>query len=40
MKNIIFLEGLPGVGKTTIVNAIKKLNTKNVYVVDEVINEV
>lgn len=40
MKKIIFLEGLPGVGKTTMVNAVKKLSIKNVYVVDEIINKV
>lgn len=36
MKKIVFLEGLPGVGKTTIINNLKKIN--NVNVVDEVIN--
>ena len=36
MKKIIFLEGLPGVGKTTIINNIRKI--ENVNVVDEVIN--
>ena len=36
MKKIIFLEGLPGVGKTTIINNLR--NIKNVNVVDEVIN--
>ena len=40
MKKMIFLEGLPGVGKTTIVNEIRKLNLKNVHVVDEIINKV
>jgi len=39
MKKIVFLEGLPGVGKTTIANSIKKLNLDNVYVVDEIIKE-
>ena len=37
MKKIIFLEGLPNVGKTTIVNAIKSKNIKDIHVVDEVI---
>lgn len=40
MKKVIFLEGLPGVGKTTIVRSIKKLNIDNVHVVDEIINKV
>ena len=39
MKKIIFLEGLPGVGKTTLINEIRKKNILNVYVVDEIINE-
>lgn len=39
MRKIVFLEGLPGVGKTTIANAIKKINMKNVHVVDEIIKE-
>lgn len=39
MKKIVFLEGLPGVGKTTIVNKIKFLKIPNVYVVDEIIKE-
>lgn len=34
---IILLEGLPMIGKTTIINYIKKLNIKDVYVVDELI---
>ena len=38
MKKIIFLEGLPNVGKTTIIQNIKKLGLKNIYTVDEVIN--
>lgn len=37
MKKIIFIEGLPGVGKTTIVNNLR--NISNVNVVDEVINK-
>lgn len=36
---IIFLEGLPGVGKTTILCTIERLNIPNVYVVDEIIDE-
>lgn len=39
MKRYIFLEGLPGVGKTTIINYIKE-RYSNVNVVDEIINEV
>lgn len=39
MKKIIFLEGLPGVGKTTIVNNIKKIDDNNIHVVDEIIKE-
>jgi len=38
MKKYIFLEGLPGIGKTTIINYIKK-NYKNINVVDEIINK-
>lgn len=39
MKKIIFLEGLPGVGKTTLVKTIKSMNIENVYTVDEIIKE-
>ena len=39
LKKIIFLEGLPGVGKTTILNTIKSMKLKNVYLVDEIINK-
>ena len=39
MKRIIFIEGLPGVGKTYLINEIRKLNLKDVYVVDEIIND-
>lgn len=39
MKKMIFLEGLPGVGKTTILNAIKAMNFENIFLVNEVINE-
>lgn len=38
MKKIVFLEGLPTVGKTYLVNEIRKRNLKNIYVVDELIN--
>lgn len=38
MKNIVFLEGLPGVGKTTIANYLK--NNYKINVVDEIINTV
>ena len=34
MKKIIFIEGLPNVGKTYLVNEIKKKNLQNVHVVD------
>lgn len=36
---IIFLEGLPGIGKTTLINKIKELNLKNIYVVDEILEK-
>ena len=39
MKKIIFLEGLPGVGKTTMVNAIKKLEQNDLNTVDEITND-
>jgi len=39
MKKIIFLEGLPGVGKTTLVKTIREMNLKNVYTVNEIIKE-
>lgn len=39
MKKIIFLEGLPGVGKTTIANSIKNMGRTDVHVVDEIIKE-
>ena len=35
-KKIIFIEGLPGVGKTTLINSLR--NIENVNIVDEVIN--
>lgn len=37
MKKIVFLEGLPGVGKTTIIRKIDSLKINGVSVVDEVI---
>ena len=37
MKKIIFLEGLPGVGKSTIINYIASLNKDNIHTVDEII---
>ena len=40
MKKIIFIEGLPGVGKTYLVNKIKAMNLDNVYVVDELIKTI
>lgn len=39
MKKIFFLEGLPGVGKSTIIDYIKKMNNTNVHTVDEIIVE-
>ena len=36
---MVFLEGLQGVGKSTIINTIKNLNIPNTFTVDEVINE-
>ena len=39
MKKIIFLEGLPGVGKTTIANSIKNIGRTDVHVVDEIIKK-
>lgn len=38
MKKIIFIEGLPNVGKTYLVNKIREKNIENVNVVDELIN--
>ena len=37
MKKIIFLEGLPGVGKSTITNYIANLNKDNIHTVNEII---
>ena len=39
MKKIIFLDGLPGVGKTTIVNTLKSMNINNVHIVNEIIKD-
>lgn len=39
MKKYVFIDGLPGVGKTTIINELKKINNSSIYVVDEIINE-
>lgn len=39
MKKLVFLEGLPNVGKTTILNLIKDMNLKNVHVVNEIENK-
>ena len=39
MKKMVFLEGLQGVGKSTIINTIKNLNKKGTFTVDEIINE-
>ncbi|MDO4394844.1 MAG: hypothetical protein Q4C23_02565 [Mycoplasmatota bacterium] len=38
MKKVVFVEGLPSVGKTYLVNEIRKMALQNVYVVDEIIN--
>lgn len=38
MKKIIFIEGLPTVGKTYLINYIKQKKLKNIYLVDELIN--
>lgn len=38
MKRIVFLEGLPGVGKTTVINRIDELKLPNVYIIDEIVN--
>lgn len=39
MIKYIFLEGLPGVGKTTIINTIREKHLHGVFVVDEIVNE-
>lgn len=38
MRKIIFIEGLPNVGKTYLVNKIREKNLKNFFIVDELIN--
>lgn len=38
MKKIIFIEGLPNVGKTYLVNKIKEKQIKDIFIVDELIN--
>lgn len=38
MRKIIIIEGLPGVGKTTLVNAIKNKKIENITIIDEIIN--
>lgn len=38
MKRIIFIDGLPGVGKTTLIKHIKAKNIVGVLAVDEIIN--
>lgn len=38
MRKIIFIERLPNVGKTYLINKIRNLNMKNVFIVDEIIN--
>lgn len=38
MKKIVFIEGLPTVGKTYLINEIRKMNLQNIHVVDELIN--
>ena len=40
MKKIYFLEGLPGVGKSTITNYIANLNKKNIHTVNEIIVDI
>lgn len=40
MKKIIFLEGLPGVGKSTITNYISNLNKDNIHTVNEIIVDI
>ena len=38
MKKIIFIEGLPNVGKTYLINKIREMDNKNLKIVDELIN--
>lgn len=39
MAKYVFLEGLPGVGKTTILNSLKKLKIPNVFLVEEILHD-
>lgn len=39
MKKLIIIEGLPGVGKTTLVNEIRNRNIPNVIIIDEIVNK-
>lgn len=39
MKKLIIIEGLPGIGKTTLVNAIRNKKLDNVFIIDEIINQ-
>ncbi len=39
MKKLVFLEGLPNVGKTTILNYIKDMHLSNVHIVNEIENK-
>lgn len=38
MKKIIFIEGLPNVGKTYLINKIREMDIQNLKIVDELIN--
>lgn len=38
MKKIIFIEGLPNVGKTYLINKIREMGIQNLKIVDELIN--
>lgn len=40
MKKIFFLEGLPGVGKSTITHYIENLNKDNIHTVNEIIVDI
>ncbi len=40
MKKIFFLEGLPGVGKSTITNYIADLNKDNIHTVNEILVDI
>lgn len=39
MKKIIYLEGMPGVGKSSLIEKIKKMKIPNVHVVEELIGD-